>query len=75
MTEIQIQEILYLSDGNTGAIVVMGNLLKKYPSLLSSIITLLKIHNIRGSDIWIIYKLCNNNIDDFIHYSFKTYKQ
>jgi hypothetical protein len=28
MTEIQIQEILYLSDGNTGAIVVMGNLLK-----------------------------------------------
>ena len=74
MTEVQFQEMLYLVDGNAGAIDVMSNLLKKYPSSLTSLITLLQRNNIRGSNIWIIYKLCNKNLDDFIHYSFDTYK-
>ena len=74
MTEFLFQEMLYLSDGNPGAIDVLGNLFKNYKSQISSILTLLKINNIRGSDIWVIYKLCNNNIDNFIEYPFNTYK-
>ena len=74
MTEVLFQEMLYVSDGNPGAIDVMGNLFKNYPSCISSILTLLKINNIRGSDIWVIYKLCNKNIDNFIEYPFNTYK-
>jgi len=41
--------MLYLSDGNPGAIDVMGKVLKNYPSYISSILTLLRINNIRGS--------------------------
>lgn len=68
------EDILHLVDGNPGAIEVMIKLMQNYPDKLASILTLLQTNNIRGMHIWIIYKLCNKNLDEFILYPFDTYK-
>ena len=67
------EDILNLVNGNPGAIEVMIKL-QNYPDKLASILTLLQTNNIRGMHIWIIYKLCKKNLDEFILYPFDTYK-
>jgi hypothetical protein len=68
------QDILYLMDGNPGAMEVMIKLAQQYPDTLDSLLTLLQTKNIRGMHIWMIYKLCKKDIDEFILYPFDTYK-
>ena len=63
--------ILKLVDGNPGALEVMIKLVNYAQS--HHVITLLQTNNIRGMHIWIIYKLCKKNIDEFIRYPFETY--
>ena len=67
------KDILHLVDGNPGAIEVMQKLIQHYPNKLASLVMLLQIKNIRGMHIWIIYKLCKKNLDEFILYPFDTY--
>lgn len=72
--EVEFEDIIInLASGNPGALSVIDIIIKNYPSQLISILTLLTKNNIRGSDIWIIYKLCNKDINLFINYSFDTY--
>jgi len=68
------EAILHLVDGNPGAMEVMIKLMQYYPDSISSLITLLETNNIRGTHIWIIYKLCKKNLDEFVRYPFDTYK-
>jgi hypothetical protein len=67
------ENILHLVDGNPGAIEVMIKLARNYPDKLTSLLTLLQTNNIRGMHIWMIYKLCKKNIDEFVLYPFDTY--
>jgi hypothetical protein len=71
MTELQ--DIIDIADGNPGALEVMGRLLNKHRIQLTSLLPILQEHNIKGSDIWVIYKLCKKNLDQFVVYPFDTY--
>lgn len=73
MTEIE--EIINISAGNPGVLDIMCQLIQNHPNNIILILTLFKKYNIQSADIWIIYKLCNKNIDDFICYPFDTYNQ
>ena len=66
-------DILELVDGNPGAIEVMNKLIQYYPDKLSLLLFMLQSKKIRGMDIWMIYKSCKKNIDEFIMYPFDTY--
>jgi hypothetical protein len=68
------EDILHVVEGNPGAMEVMVKLKLNYPEKLESLLTLLQTKNIRGMHIWMIYKLCNKNIDEFVLYPFDTYK-
>jgi hypothetical protein len=68
------EDIVNLVDGNYGAMEVIIKLMENYPDKLTSFLTLLQTKNIRGTHIWIIYKMCNKNIDKFVLYPFDTYK-
>jgi len=67
------EDIIDMVEGNPGAMQVMKELLEKHPKKFPLIVILLQIKKIRGSHIWIIYKLCNRNIDDFARYPFNIY--
>jgi hypothetical protein len=73
MDEDMLKNVLNLVDGNPGAIEVMIRVKENYPDKLASLLTLLQAKNIRGTHIWIIYKLCKKNIDEFMLYPFDTY--
>jgi len=68
------KDILNVIDGNPGAMEVIIKLSQYYPDKLPSIVTLLQKANIRGMHIWMIYKLCKKNIDEFVLYPFDTYQ-
>ena len=68
-----MQDILDLVDGNPGAMEVMIKLVQNHPDKME-LLTLLQEKNITGVHIWIIYKLCKKNIDEFVVYPFDTYK-
>ena len=67
-----MEDILNVVDRNQGAIEVMIKLVRNYPNNLASVLTSLQTNNIRGMHIWIIYKLCKKNLDEFILYPFDT---
>jgi len=46
-----------------------------YLEQIDHILTLLEVHHIYASDIWVIYKQCNKNIATFLVYPFETYKK
>lgn len=60
------KDILSIVDGNPGAIEVMNKLIQKYPDKLDVLLASLQTKNIRGVDIWISYKSCAKNIDEFV---------
>jgi hypothetical protein len=70
-----IEKEIYLVDGNPGAIEVMNKLKRYYPDKLPVLLVVLQTKNIRGVDIWIIYKSCAKNIDEFVRYPFDIYKK
>lgn len=46
-----------------------------YLEQINNILTLLELHHIYGSDIWVIYKQCNKDIATFLVYLFETYNK
>jgi hypothetical protein len=71
---IMDQNILHIVDGNPGAMEVIIKLVQQYPDKVESILSLLQVHHIRGSQIWMMYKSCNKNIDQFVAYPFASYE-
>jgi hypothetical protein len=67
------QDILHVVDGNPGAMEVMIKLVQQYPEKVELVLSLLKVHHIRGSHIWMIYKSCHKNIDQFVAYPFASF--
>ncbi len=56
-----------MSKGNSGAITVLCEILKKEPAIGIMLICKLDDANIRGSDIWVEYKdICGEDIEKFI---------
>jgi hypothetical protein len=69
-----MDRIIYICNGNPGALSVFRIIIEKYHDKLDDIIIKLENNNITGSDIWIIYKSLYKNIDLFIDYDFDNYK-
>ena len=70
----EVRDLVNIANGNPGALQVMYELMKHNETKLPMILTLLNTNGIKGSDIWIIYKLCNKNIDNFVKHILETYK-
>ena len=70
-----MDQLITLANGNPGALEVVAKLVQKYPDTYMTHAATLQVNNIRGADIWIIYKLCNKDIEKFINYKFDTYKR
>jgi len=61
---------------NPGALAVLKHISNIEPNLMSELLQILEYNNIKGSDIWIIYKnKCDSNIYTFISYPFETYQK
>ncbi len=67
-------DILHLTEGNPGSIEVMIKLSENYPDKIASILSILQTHDIKGMHIWMIYKLCKKNMDEFVLFPFESYK-
>lgn len=74
MTNQNMQEherILYLSNGIPGAIVVLATIKRDHHDLFGLMCDRLVQYDIRGSDIWNIFKnLCDEDIDKFLKFDF-----
>lgn len=71
MTEQEQEKIIFLADGIPGAIVVLATIKRDHEQHLEFMINQLITHNIRGSNIWKIYKeLCGQNIEKFLSFDF-----
>lgn len=68
-----LQDIIDIADGNPGALEVMARIMKNFRNRLPSLLVVLKENHIRGTDIWVIYKLCKKDLDQFVVYPFDTY--
>ena len=58
-----MDRIIYICNGNPGALSVLKIIVEKYHDKYDDIISKLENNNITGSDIWIIYKSLYKNID------------
>lgn len=62
-----VEALVLLSEGNPGAVTVLGQIAQKYPKELLLLLFDLDDMNIRGSQIWVGYKdHCGENIDRFV---------
>lgn len=69
-----IENIMFIGNGNPGAITVLGTIKRDYPEKLMNIIYKLKSNQIRGHNVWLIYKKkCGLDIQTFLEYPFETY--
>lgn len=67
--------ILYAADGNPGAITVLGQIYFQHESEIERVLSALAERNLRGSDIWLIYKQkCQQEIEKFLAFDFSEYK-
>lgn len=66
-------KIFKVCEGNPGALSVMKQILDNYPNKIEIILQKLITHNIKGSDIWTIYKEeCKQDINCFLIYVSET---
>ena len=64
-----MERIINICNGNPGALSVFKLISDTYSEYLDNILNKLENNNIKGSDIWIIYKSeCNKNIDYFLNH-------
>lgn len=64
-----IQIYLYqLSEGNAGSISILRDIIINYPDECVEIMEKLDQHNIRGSDMWVLYKQFDKNTQKFIEH-------
>ena len=61
-----IKLALHLCQGIPGAITVLANVLNEQPSCASMVYLKLAERKIVGSDIWVLFKKCDRDIDTFI---------
>lgn len=66
MTEVEIKMIIDVCEGHPGALDIMNNIIEKYPSKLHLVLTMLTTKNIRGCNIYILYKSYGKDLDEFI---------
>lgn len=60
-------QIIDLSEGNPGAVTVLGGLVNDRPDEASTILEKLDAMNLRGSRIWLGYKdYCGEDMDEFV---------
>ena len=62
------QEIINISNGNPGTLSVFTHIIEYHPSSLSDIMLKFLRHNVKGSDIWILYKQSDKDIDKFVSF-------
>lgn len=65
-TSVYEDRIIMICQGNPGALTVMIQIQLFYADLMNTLLSILESENIRGSDIWFMYKECNNDISIFI---------
>ena len=64
-----VNEYLYsLSEGNAGAISVMASISKNYEAECFDIYEKMSKHDIRGSDMWVLFKRFDKDIEKFVEY-------
>ena len=69
-----MDNIINLSCGNPGAMEVLAKVMQTNPDAFASCLNALQRNHIKGADIWIIYKLCKKDVQQFVEYPFDTYK-
>lgn len=71
----QDERMLALAQGIPGAIVALATLKNEYPHMVETVVDTLEKLNIRGSEIWSIFKQkCNRNIGQFVAYKFVNHR-
>lgn len=68
-----MEKCILLGKGNPGALTALKKLLELPQETIDMILTKLENNNITGSDIWLIYKHCKQDINLFILYDFDNY--
>lgn len=69
-----LSRVLAVCAGNPGAITVMAEVHNEFPERVDAILAALEMFQIRGSDIWVIYKRhCAHNVRQFVEFPFQTY--
>ncbi len=64
-----LNHLLYdLSEGNPGAITVLKSLMKEAPEESFMILEKLEKHQIKGSDLWVLFKQNQQDIHTFVNY-------
>jgi hypothetical protein len=63
-----MDRIIAVSEGNPGALTVFQLLLERYPEKIELILDMLEKYNIRGSNLWVLYKQCHKDIAFFVSY-------
>ena len=62
------KKIIFISNGNPGALNVMGEIMKSFgEKKMMEIINILISKNIVGSKIWVFYKESDKDINKFIN--------
>ena len=62
------KKIIFISNGNPGALNVMGEIMKSFgEKKMMEIINILISKNIVGSNIWVLYKESDKDINKFIN--------
>lgn len=64
-----MDRLLAIAQGNPGALVVLSQLVKNHPEKLDNLISKLESRNIRGSQLYVIWKeQCECNLEQLIEY-------
>lgn len=67
MLDALLQRVLHTGNGNPGAITVLATVRRDFPDEFVFILDKLEQREIRGSDIWLIYKEeCEQSIERFL---------
>lgn len=72
--DLNLPRVLAVCSGNPGAITAMADVHNRFPEKMDAILSVLETCNIRGSDIWVIYKRhCGHDVRHFVEFPFETY--
>lgn len=66
-TDVEMSRIVNLSEGNPGAVTVLGTLVKEKPEDAPHVLDQIEQMNLGGPRIWLGYKdYCNQNLNRFV---------